>query len=277
MTISNILALVSGSPDDAVVLATAFAAAKPFGAHVRALFVCPDVQEIAYAPDLRESVNAREAHAVQSKRHARTAFEDAASGAGALVSEIASKTGTLSASYQEDIGRLSRVVAANSLFADLIVFPPLRQPVHPALHDAFVRTLMTSGKPVLLSPRAAPQSLGDKIAVGWDSGLAAKHALFAGMPFLERSGTVELLALGETTVRNEAEVREYLSLHGVNVKFRTIQKPAGPIGPALFEAARGCDLLVVGGYGHSRTIEAIFGGATEYVTSHADFPIFMTH
>jgi nucleotide-binding universal stress UspA family protein len=277
MTISNILAPLSGSPDDAVVLATAFAAAKPFGAHVSAVLVSPDAHEIAYAPDMHESVTVREKHAAQSRHDALVAFNEAARCAGAVVSDIARKSGTLTASFKEETGRLVSILASKSLFADIIVFPPLRPPVQPALHDAFVRTLMTAGKPVLLSPHAAPRSLGGKIAVGWDGGLPARHALLASMPFLERSGDVEFLAVGKGTVLDETEVAEFLSLHGVNMRICTIQKPAGPVGEALLDAAKGSDLLVVGGYGHSRVIETIFGGATQYVTSHADVPILLTH
>jgi nucleotide-binding universal stress UspA family protein len=36
-------------------------------------------------------------------------------------------------------------------------------------------------------------------------------------------------------------------------------------------------MLVMGGYGHSRTREMIFGGFTRRVLSGADVPIFITH
>jgi len=42
-------------------------------------------------------------------------------------------------------------------------------------------------------------------------------------------------------------------------------------------SARGCDLLVIGGYGHSHLRETIFGGVTQYVISHATIPVFLAH
>ncbi len=45
MSLAKILAPLAGSPRDAIVLATAFAAARPFKAHVEALFVRPDPVE----------------------------------------------------------------------------------------------------------------------------------------------------------------------------------------------------------------------------------------
>src|SRR5215471_21845559 len=46
MSIAKILVPVTGSPSDAIALSTAFAAAKPFNAHVAALFVHPDPREV---------------------------------------------------------------------------------------------------------------------------------------------------------------------------------------------------------------------------------------
>ena len=37
------------------------------------------------------------------------------------------------------------------------------------------------------------------------------------------------------------------------------------------------DLLVCGGYGHSRMLETVFGGTTDYLLSHATMPIFLAH
>jgi nucleotide-binding universal stress UspA family protein len=47
----------------------------------------------------------------------------------------------------------------------------------------------------------------------------------------------------------------------------------------LLAAARaaGADLLVMGGYGHSRMREVIFGGFTRHMLSGADLPILMVH
>ena len=42
-------------------------------------------------------------------------------------------------------------------------------------------------------------------------------------------------------------------------------------------AAANADLLVMGGYGHSRVREVMFGGFTRRVLSHADLPVLMAH
>jgi nucleotide-binding universal stress UspA family protein len=51
------------------------------------------------------------------------------------------------------------------------------------------------------------------------------------------------------------------------------------IGAALLEAAgRFCaDLLVMGGYGHSRLRELVLGGVTAHVLGHGEIPVLMAH
>jgi nucleotide-binding universal stress UspA family protein len=38
-----------------------------------------------------------------------------------------------------------------------------------------------------------------------------------------------------------------------------------------------CDLLVMGGYGHSRAREHLLGGPTHSVIEHMTIPVFMSH
>ena len=39
----------------------------------------------------------------------------------------------------------------------------------------------------------------------------------------------------------------------------------------------GCDLIVMGAYGHSRFREMVFGGATRHVLNHMTVPVLMSH
>ena len=188
---------------------------------------------------------------------------------------------SVTASYREEAGRLSRVLDASTQFADLVVFPPLAGSKNSELHDAFIHMLLRAERTVLLSPESAPEHVGTKPAIGWDGGRAAAHALIAAIPFLESSRRVDLLCIGKG-LQSElelTEVKEYLVLHKVKVTDQSIARTSRPIGETLLDAAAGagCDLIVVGGYGHSRTLETIFGGVTDHIASHARIPILMVH
>ena len=51
------------------------------------------------------------------------------------------------------------------------------------------------------------------------------------------------------------------------------------MGEALLSAVRdeNADLLVMGGYGHSRVRELILGGVTRHVLGNASVPVLMAH
>jgi nucleotide-binding universal stress UspA family protein len=51
------------------------------------------------------------------------------------------------------------------------------------------------------------------------------------------------------------------------------------VGAALLRAVTeaGADLLVMGGYGHSRLGELVLGGVTRHVLTHAHLPVLLAH
>jgi nucleotide-binding universal stress UspA family protein len=76
-----------------------------------------------------------------------------------------------------------------------------------------------------------------------------------------------------------ASVQDHLGWHGIHSEAVTRPKRADPVGAVLVEAADDlhCGLLVMGGYGHFRNWEAVFGGITRYMIRHAPLPLLMMH
>jgi nucleotide-binding universal stress UspA family protein len=76
-----------------------------------------------------------------------------------------------------------------------------------------------------------------------------------------------------------ADLAETLARHGVKVEAAGIPTAGDDAGHALLRCAddNGCDLIVMGAYGHSRLREYIFGGATQYVLNHLTRPVLMSH
>ena len=65
-----------------------------------------------------------------------------------------------------------------------------------------------------------------------------------------------------------------------DVAATTLRLTPGPEGAAealLTAAGERADLLVMGGYGHSRLREWVFGGVTERVLGNAPLPVLMMH
>ena len=102
----------------------------------------------------------------------------------------------------------------------------------------------------------------------------------AALPFLIRADSVEILSVrrGTASPQPTKALREYLMLHGIESSERVIDRGSRGTGEVLLDAAMdSADLLVVGGYGHSRIRESLIGGVTRHVIAHAKLPVFMVH
>jgi nucleotide-binding universal stress UspA family protein len=87
-------------------------------------------------------------------------------------------------------------------------------------------------------------------------------------------------ASGDSQVLPTAEIAEHLARHKLDVSAaRTVVTDGLSPADALLDYASdiGADLLVVGGYGHSRTREMIMGGVTRELLQHMTVPVLMSH
>ena len=66
---------------------------------------------------------------------------------------------------------------------------------------------------------------------------------------------------------------------GINAEAVTLKGGGKAIAATLQENARerGCGLLVMGGYGHSRIRDFVMGGATEGVLKALTMPVMLSH
>jgi nucleotide-binding universal stress UspA family protein len=71
----------------------------------------------------------------------------------------------------------------------------------------------------------------------------------------------------------------YLGLHGITAAAESFEGKGKSVGAALLERAEGqrADLLVMGGYGHSRLREFILGGVTRHMIAHARLAVLYGH
>jgi nucleotide-binding universal stress UspA family protein len=288
MSFVKILVPVAGAGRDRFALATAFAAAKPFNAHVVVMFVHADPREavpygeLPLSPDIVQDLidTAADLEKASSKA-ARSTLATLAAEAGIRIVGAPQRTDAVTVSYDEVTGHLSRALDREALLCDLVVFPPIRETDDSEIQDGFIRALTKLERPVLLSAEKAPEQIGRKVAVGWDGGVTCARALMAALPYLKKAETIELLTVqnGSLQGRGVESVAAYLALHGLSCSQLVLARREQNVAEVLLETAadHGCDLLVAGGYGHSRLMESIFGGVTEHIVSHPKIPVFMMH
>ncbi len=287
MAIAKILASVTGGVRDEAVLRYAVAVARPFSAHVVAIFVRPDLAEaIAFFSDgvsgavIDEVISASRDAAEEAARRVEQTLSAVCTKEGVESVSVPARADRVTLSFHQAQGNLSDQMTQAARLSDIVVFGPLQDGDTIGLTDAFVQTLTETDRPALLATGEFQQNFTKRIAIGWDGKTAASQAVSAALPFLIRADSVEILSVRRGTAAPQPTdaLREYLALHGVSSTERVIDRGARGTGEALLDAAMDtADLLVTGGYGHGRIRESLIGGVTRHVIAHAKLPVFMVH
>ena len=142
--------------------------------------------------------------------------------------------------------------------------------------------LFGSGRPLILYPPAPFGGRIDHVAIAWDGSRAAARAAHDASIFLERASKVYLLTvIDEKPVTYETGdyIVENLLKSGVVAEAVQVRAHGEPVGEVLQNKAfeLRADLLVMGGFGHSRLREFVLGGATRAVLTSITLPILLSH
>jgi nucleotide-binding universal stress UspA family protein len=143
--------------------------------------------------------------------------------------------------------------------------------------------LFGSGRPVVIIPDIyRGGATFERIMVCWDGSRSAARAIGDAMPFLERSAAVEVVIVGDRPKSSEipgADIAQHLARHGTNAEVREIVAPGVDAANVLLSHAAdsSVDLIVMGGYGHSRFREFVLGGVTRSILSRMTVPALMSH
>lgn len=288
MSFMKILAPLMGGPNDAIVLANAFAAAKPFASHVVALFVKPDPAEAVpffgegvSGPVLQEIVDVAKEATDKASAEAKRALDSAAAAAGVERVIAPARGQGVTVSWRETQGNFAGRIAQEARLSDLVVFGPLKESGRPGLLETFEAVLLDAGRPILLSAQNPSAEFAKRVAIGCDGSVASAHAITAALPFLKAAEAVDVFTIrrGNQGTGICGEVREYLALHGIACTERMVEIQGLPEGDTVLQSAAECrpGLLVLGGYAHSRLRQTFFGSVTKHVIGHAGVPLFLVH
>lgn len=148
---------------------------------------------------------------------------------------------------------------------------------------AIESALFQSGRPVLVVPYIHTNRIKlDRVMVCWDGGQNAARAVGDALPFLQRAGVVQVVTVEPRDRPNRLEgamIAENLARHGIKVELTPIVAPGIDVADAILSHAAdtSADLIVMGGYGHSRLREFILGGATNGMLQSMTVPTLMAH
>ncbi len=284
----TILVPATGTDADDTAFAAAAAIGRPFAAHLVFLHVGYDWVSFTATmsgagiglPVDSEIINRIQEEATRRAEDARANFDRFCRTTGIPAIETPVAMAKMSAEYRIEAGGEADLVTEHGRTADLILVT--RQADGRAPPVLTENVLFDSGRPLLILGTQPPPDAFRTVAIAWKATREAAHAVAAAMPLIERAERVVVIEVGEDAPFETDEgmrLATALQWHRANVTSRFL--PAGDkgVGATLLAAAResDADILVMGGYGHNRFRQFVFGGVTETVTTLAPLPILMAH
>lgn len=182
--------------------------------------------------------------------------------------------------FAVESGSVARAICGRARWADLVVLslahPPGSQPVA-KLSSGFRTLVRRCPRPVLAVPgTVSPVSCP---LLAYDGSPKAEEALFIAAYLVSRwqvpLTVVTVLENSQVTSKQAARPREYLAGHGIQA---TYLEERGPVADVILDAAkqRACDLILMGGYGHSPVVELVWGSTVDQVLRESRQPILIS-
>lgn len=255
----------------------AISIAAAFEAHVAGIAFLYDpvipLSGAGYIP--ADVIDTQERDNANATKAAADRFAQAAAHAGVSAEPLTLSTSVAGAG--EQFSRLARRF-------DLVVVgqaEPETNAIEEVISEA---ALFESGRPIIIVPyiQKTPLKL-DRVMVCWDGGQQAARAVADAMPLLERAGRVEVVIVAdESGTEGEiagADMGQHLARHGLNVEVKRMTMGDIDVADVLLSHAAdiAADLIVMGGYGHSRLREFVLGGVTRSILGSMTVPVFMSH
>jgi nucleotide-binding universal stress UspA family protein len=179
----------------------------------------------------------------------------------------------------------SHVAVRHAHQADLCVIAA-GNGAHDPAPDLFVDLLVGSGRPVLVvPPHYLPRSGKRYAVVAWQPTREAARAVHDALPLLKDAEQIDVLVVDPQLAANDhdlmpgADIATHLARHGLTVNVVAIPSLGESTAAAIlrFVVESGADLLVAGGYSHSRWREQLLGGVTRSLLARAPVPVLFSH
>ena len=178
------------------------------------------------------------------------------------------------------LDRLPQLLARHARCADLTIVGQADLATHGVDDTALIEAaFMDSGRPALVLPHDNTARLPPRRAiVAWDGSREAARAANDAIPLLQAAEHVYVVDAREAADHSGGEFVAHLVRHEVRAELRELSSSGG-IAEVLLEQARAAaaDLLVMGGYGHSRLRQMMLGGTTRSILERTTLPVLFSH
>lgn len=182
---------------------------------------------------------------------------------------------------------LGRVAAVHARYADVAVMTRPSEGAGVELREEIIEgVLFHSGRPALIAPPGWKGStVGKRVLVAWDASREATRALSEADDLLENAEAVTVLTVDAKPKmfghgdQPGSNIAAHLNRRGLPAEVRNVDSGDRSASSAILEEAQkfNADLIVMGGYAHSRLRELVFGGATRELLRATTVPLLMAH
>jgi nucleotide-binding universal stress UspA family protein len=280
MSWKDVLAIVADAEADEPAIALAEALAKQHGAHLSAAFLTPLPDEpLAYEPTVVAGVWAELLGRARSDADAERKRVEARLGRGGAPFELRDAE-----ALSRDLGR---VAAVHARYADVAVMTRPVDGVGQELREEIIEgVLFHSGRPALVAPPGwTGDGIGKRVVVAWDASREATRALSEADDILEFAEAVTIITIDAKPKmfghgdQPGSNIAGHLKRRGLPAEVKNIESRGRSGALAILEEANNlnADLIVMGGYAHSRLRELVFGGATRDLLRATNLPLLMAH
>ena len=271
----DILVYADASKASQIRFAAASLLAKSFKAHVTALhvsvppYIPVDVGAAGVPPEVIEW---------------QEEFEEDQATAARKAVETFRKNARVDVEFRSIRGDMATAVTMSSRYADLIVVsqPDAAAGEQPTVDDLPETAILSAACPALITPRAGRvTSIGKRVLVAWNNTREAARTLSDAIPLMSGAQSVTLLEINAEhsafDKQGRIDVVKHLARH--KIKAKVVTATAKDVGAAILTRAKSlkADLIVMGGYGHSRLREFVLGGVTAHVLKNTTVPVLMSH
>ena len=281
----KVLTLVNDSARSRDTLGLAARLAREHGTSLTALYC---VEQSRHAPYLDRSMT-----------NTLVAFERRCANAEEMVADVAESAG-IPIKFIYDDGDPATIAVRAARLHDLVVVGQWNaEDSGSTPSDLSYRLLMGAGRPLLFVPHSGDfATCGTRVVISWNANRESARAVGDAMPILARASFVEAIQFSSPDNGDQDDERlgglsSYLAAHGISAE-TTRQVPPHPsiseriLSPTNVDASfaemllshaadLGADLVVMGGYGHSRGFEMILGGMTRTFLASMPIPVLMSH
>ena len=287
--IKYILVPATGSDTDLPVFGSALAVARRWAGHIEFLHVRVDVRQVLIAmasadmgggAGYDDIIGSLEQDAASRLAKTERTFRDYCA-REKIATDGAPGANGVTAELRNEVGEEPAWLAEHGRAADLVVVGREREGEAVAM-EVMEAALMATGRPVLLAPAAAPAAIGKVVAIAWKDTREAARAVDAARPFIDAAERVVILSVQEEGGADDVSCDRLcgaLRWRNPSTSVRRFQPGERAPADVLLDAASqvGADVLVMGGYSHSRLREMVLGGFTRHVLQGADIPVLMAH